>query len=175
MLDKRGYGSNAGEAAEQATDLDASGALAHLHNRREIDPLNLVFYGFSMGSGVAVELALREPSAGLILRAPFTSVRDLVIDRMPKLRPLLAAMPWLPVTRFDSLRKIAHVPGPLLVMHGDADETVPYWMGQRMYERGPEPKTFVTFPDGQHSELILDIMTPAVRDFLETLTQPPAT
>jgi len=93
LFDYRGYGRNAGEATEQATYLDASGALGHLHNRTEIDPMKIVFYGFSMGTGVAVELELREPSAGLILRAPFTSVKDLVIDRMPRLRPLLAVMP----------------------------------------------------------------------------------
>jgi len=169
LFDYRGYGRNAGEATEQATYLDASGALGHLHNRTEIDPMKIVFYGFSMGTGVAVELALREPSAGLILRAPFTSVKDLVIDRMPRLRPLLAVMPWLPLTRFDSLRKIAHVPGPLLVMHGDADETIPYWMGQRLYEKGPDPKTFVTLPNGLHQDLLLDIMTPTVREFVERL------
>ena len=129
-------------------------------------------YGFAMGTGVAVELALSEPSAGLILRAPFTSVKDLIIERVPRLRPLLAVMPWLPLTRFDSLRKIAHVPRPLLIMHGDADETVPYWMGQRLYEKAPEPKTFVTFPNAQHHDFPLYIMTPAVREFVEGLTEP---
>ena len=80
-------------------------------------------------------------------------------------------MPWLPLTRFDTLRKIAHVPGPLLIMHGDADETVPYWMGQQLYERAPEPKTFVTFPNAQHQDFPLDIMTPAVRTFVEGLDE----
>lgn len=173
VFDYRGYGRNAGEATEQGTYLDASGALGYLHNRTEIDPMKVVFYGFSMGTGVAVELALSEPSAGLILRAPFTSVKDLIIERVPRLRPLLAVMPWLPLTRFDSLRKIAHVPGPLLVMHGDADETIPYWMGQRLYERGPEPKTFVTFPNALHQDFPLEIMTPAVREFVERLAEPP--
>ena len=84
-------------------------------------------------------------------------------------------MPWLPVTRFDTLRKIGHVPGPLLVMHSDADETVPYWMGQRVYESGPEPKTFVTFPNVSHQDFPLEIMIPAVRSFLESLVETPAT
>ncbi|OGO51294.1 MAG: hypothetical protein A2148_00375, partial [Chloroflexi bacterium RBG_16_68_14] len=78
VFDYRGYGANDGQASEQGTYLDAEGALAYLHNRREIDPARIVFYGFSMGTGVAVELVLREPCAGLVLRAPFTSIRDLV-------------------------------------------------------------------------------------------------
>lgn len=173
VFDYRGYGQNTAEATEQGTYLDANGALGYLHNRTEIDPMKIVFYGFSMGTGVAVELALSEPSAGLILRAPFTSVKDLIIERVPRLRPLLTVMPWLPLTRFDSLRKIAHLPGPLLIMHGDADETVPYWMGQQLHERAPEPKTFVTFPNAQHQDFPLDIMTPAVRQFVEELAEPP--
>lgn len=169
VFDYRGYGRNAGDATERGTYLDASAALAYLHNRPEVDPMKLVFYGFSMGTGVAAELALREPSAGLILRAPFTCIKDLIFDRLPILRGPLALMPWLPLTRFDTARKIGHVPGPLLVMHSDADETVPYWMGRRVYELSPEPKTFVTFPDAQHRDFPLEIMVPAVRDFVESL------
>jgi len=175
VFDYRGYGQSAGEATEKGTYLDASAALAYLHSRTEIDPMKIVFYGFSMGTGVASELALREPNAGLILRAPFTCIKDLILERIPRLRTPLALMPWLPLTRFDTLRKIPHVPGPLLVMHGDADATVPYWMGQRVYEAGPEPKTFVTFPDAQHQDFPLEIMIPAVRGYLEQLEESPAT
>ncbi len=161
-------------ATERGTYLDANAALAHLHGRPDIDPMKIVFYGFSMGTGVAVELALEAPSAGLILRAPFTSVKDMIIDRLPVLRQPLSIMPWLPATRFDSARKIGQAPGPLLVMHGDADETVPYWMGQRIYELGPDPKTFVTLPNAQHQDFPLEIMVPAVRNFIDSLAPAPA-
>ncbi len=46
---------------------------------------------------------------------------------------------------------------------GQADESVPYWMGCRLYELAPEPKTFVAFPGAGHQELRLEIMIPAVR------------
>ena len=169
LFDYRGYGRNGGEPTEQGTYLDATGALAYLHNRSEIDPTQIIFYGFSLGTGVAVELALREPSIGLVLRAPFTSIRDLMLNRMPRLRRPLAFVPWLPLTRYDSAAKIPRIPGPLLVMHGDADESVPFWMGQRLYELAPEPKTFVPFPGASHQDFPLDIMIPAVRSFVEDL------
>ena len=167
LFDYRGYGQNIGEATEQGTYLDAEGAVAYLHNRPEIDPTRIAFYGFSLGTGVAVELALREPGAGLMLRAPFTSARELVLDRYPKLRLPLALAPWLPLTRYDSAAKISRIRMPLLVMHGDADQSVPYWMGQRLYELAPEPKTFVTFPGANHQDIPLEIMVPALRRFLE--------
>jgi fermentation-respiration switch protein FrsA (DUF1100 family) len=167
VFDYRGYGPNAGEATERGTYLDAEGALAYLYNRPEIDPTRIIFYGFSLGTGVAVELALREPCAGVVLRAPFTSIRDLVLERLPRLRRPLALAPWLPATRYNSAAKIPRIRVPLLVMHGDADESVPYWMGQRIYELAPEPKTFVPFAGASHQDFPLDLMIPAVRRFAE--------
>ena len=170
LFDYRGYGANGAETTEQGTYLDAEAALAYLHNRTEIDPARIVFYGFSLGTGVAVELALREPCAGLMLRAPFTSSRDLVLERFPRLRIPLTLTPWLPLTRYDSAAKISRVRAPLLVMHGDADETVPHWMGRRLFELGPEPKTFVPFPGAGHQDIPVEIMVPAFQRFLQQVT-----
>ena len=174
VFDYRGYGPNGGDATEQGTYLDAEGALAWLHNRPEIDPTAIVFYGFSLGTGVAVELALREPCAGLVLRAPFTSIRALILGRFPRLRPLWALTPWLPLTRYNSAAKIARIRVPLLVMHGEKDGSVPIAMGRRLYELAPEPKTFVPFPDADHQDFPLDLMVPAVRTFLEQAVGQPA-
>lgn len=170
VFDYRGYGPNGGQATEQGTYLDAEGALAYLHNRSDVDPARMIFYGFSMGTGVAVELALRELCAGLVLRAPFTSIRDLIMARYPRLRLPLTLAPWLPRTRYDSARKIGRIRAPLLIMHGDADESVPQWMGRRLYALAPEPKTFVSFPGAQHQDFPLDLMVPAVRRFVEEVT-----
>ncbi len=174
VFDYRGYGPNGGTATEQGTSLDAEGALAYLHNRPEVDPTCIIFYGFSMGTGVAVELALREPCAGLVLRAPFTSIRDLIVERYPRLRRPLAIAPWLPMTRYDSAAKIARIGVPLLIMHGDADESVPQSMGRRLYDLASEPKRFVSFPHAAHQDFPLDLMIPAVREFVETAAGVPA-
>ena len=175
VFDYRGYGPNDGKATEHGTYLDAAAALAVLYNRPEVDPTRIIFYGFSMGTGVAVELALRESCAGLVLRAPFTSIRDLVLDRYPRLRRPLALAPWLPLTRFDSASKIGRVRVPLLIMHGDADESVPQWMGRRLFELAAEPKRFVSFPQGAHQDFPLELMIPAVRAFAESVAGPAGT
>lgn len=169
VFDYRGYGNSDGEASEPATYTDAEAALGYLRSRPEVDPSRIVFYGFSLGTGVATELAVRKPCAGLILRAPYTSFRDLILERYPRLRTPLALAPWLPRTRYDSAAKISGIHTPLLVMHGDADETVPLAMGRRLYELANEPKTFVTFPGAAHQDFPLEVMAPAVRSFLEGL------
>jgi fermentation-respiration switch protein FrsA (DUF1100 family) len=171
VFDYRGYGQNTGTPSEQHSYLDAEGALAYLHNQRGIDAAQIVFYGFSLGSGVAVELAVRDyPCAGLILRAPFTSIRELIVRGYPRLRALLSLMPWLPITRYDSESKIGHIRAPLLIMHGDGDERVPQSMGSRLFELAPEPKRFVSLPDAGHADFPLELMVPAIRGFLDETT-----
>ena len=173
-FDYRGYGANATRATEQGTYTDAEAALAYLYSRDDVDPARIAFYGFSLGSGVTVELALREACCGLVLRAPFTSIRELIRERYPRLRPALALAPWLPRTRYDSASKISRLWAPLLIMHGDSDRTVPQWMGLRLFELASEPKTFVSLPGAGHADFPLDIMVPAVRDFLGQVTGVPA-
>jgi fermentation-respiration switch protein FrsA (DUF1100 family) len=167
IFDYRGFGSNRGTPTEEGTYIDAAAALAWLYNRRDIDPATIFFYGFSLGTGIATELAMREPSAALILRAPFTSIREMALDRFPRLRPLLTVAPWLPLTNYDTIAKVPRLDRPLLVMHGDADTTVPEYMGQRVFEAAPEPKTYVSFHECGHSDIRNDLVVPAVRQFVD--------
>ncbi len=172
VFDYRGYGPNAGTPTEEGTYTDAAAALGWLYQRADIDPATIFFYGFSLGTGIATELAIREPSAGLILRAPFTSVRDLAIGRYGWLRALMLPAPWLPLTNYDTLSKIAHLDRPLLVMHGDADKTVPHFMGKRIFDAAPEPKRFVTFSNSGHSDISSDLVVPPITQFIdETLSR----
>ena len=171
VFDYRGYGRNGGRATEEGTYTDAAAALGWLHQRDDVDPATIFFYGFSLGSGVATELAVREPSAGLILRAPFTSMRDMIIDWDARFRVPLAFAPWLPLTRYDNLGKIHRLDRPLLVMHGDADNTVPEAMGQRIFEAAPEPKRYVVFPGAGHSDLATEMVVPAISQFVDDVVR----
>jgi fermentation-respiration switch protein FrsA (DUF1100 family) len=169
VFDYRGYGRNDGVPTEEGTVLDAAAALAWLYQRNDVDPARIFFYGFSLGTGIATELALREPSAGLILRAPFTSIRGMIWDWYPKLRPVLLAAPWLPLTNFDTLAKIRRIDRPLLVMHGDNDQTVPEYMGQRIFQAALEPKTYVSFASGGHSDIAAGLVVPAITGFIDSI------
>ncbi len=167
IFDYRGYGRNPGTPTEEGTYVDAAAALGWLYERADVDPATIFFYGFSLGTGIAAALALREPCAGLILRAPFTSIRSMIIDWYPKTRYLFALAPWLPLTNYDTLSKIRRLRRPLLVMHGDSDETVPEYMGQAIFEAAPGPKTYVSFPNGGHHDIANHLVVPAVRSFVD--------
>jgi hypothetical protein len=167
VFDYRGYGNNAGGATEEGTYTDAAAALAWLLARDDVDPAQVFFYGFSLGTGIATELAIREPSAGLILRAPFTSVRSMAVGRYPRLRLAFALAPWLPLTNYDTIRKIRRYQGPLLVMHGDMDKTVPEYMGQQVFEAAPGPKRYVSFPGAGHSDIAASLVVPHITQFID--------
>ena len=167
VFDYRGYGKNGGVTTEEGTYTDAAAALAWLYARDDVDPVQIFFYGFSLGTGVAAGLAVREPSAGLILRAPFTSVKNIAVGRFPQLNPLFAITPWLPLTNLNTLAKIRRYDGPLLVMHGENDKTVPAYMGQQVFEAAPGPKRYVMFPAKGHSDVEADLVVPSITQFID--------
>lgn len=105
-------------------------------------------YGHSLGSAIAVRLATEgpEPPAGVVLEGAFTSIPELVST---------FKYGWLPVgflisQRFDSAARIPKLKSPVVFVHGGADRLVPATLGQRLYERAPEPKRFVLVEHGSH-------------------------
>ena len=76
LFDYRGYADNPGRPSESGLIADAHAALAHLKSRSDVDPDRIAYFGESLGTGVAVALAVSEPPLALILRSPFTSLSD---------------------------------------------------------------------------------------------------
>src|SRR5690606_22371938 len=90
---------------------------------------DIVFYGESIGSGTATQMAVEYPKArALVLESPFTSTVD-VAKRIYFFLPVGRLMK----DRFDNASKIGKIEMPVLIMHGDRDPTVPYYLGQRLY------------------------------------------
>lgn len=147
MLEYRGFGGNDGSPSEQGLYTDARAAIKFLQ-QKGYQPAKVVFYGESIGTGVAVEMATEFHPRGLILEAPFTSAAD--VARLTYF--------WLPVDlllkdRYDNGLKIQNIKSPLLIMHGDRDLVVPYIQGKTLFDIAEDPKVFVGFEGGGHSDL----------------------
>lgn len=147
IFDYRQYGRSEGRITEQGTYMDARAALSYLHSRNDINSEKVIFFGRSLGSAVAVELAVKKKCRALILETPFTSIREMA----------KVLYPFLPFTRFlrtkyDSLSKIRNIKVPTLIMHGDKDELVPFEQGWKLYEEANEPKKFYTIPGAAHND-----------------------
>ena len=167
MIDYREYGRSDGEVTEAGTYLDAEAALAYLRGRPDASGNKIVYYGQSLGSAVAVELARRTPPDGLILEAPFLSVREMAKGVVPLL-PIGALIS----TRYDSLSKIGSIRVPLLILHGDQDEVVPYAHGRRLFAAANEPKRFYTIAGAHHNDTYVaggETYFAALREFLAVL------
>lgn len=113
-----------------------------------IKPENIVFYGTSLGSGVAVQLAAKIQPSLLILDAPFNSVLDMGKKQVS----------WLPVSllmkdKFQSDKALADLDVPLIWIHGTADMVIPISQGQKLYNGYRGPKSAHIIEGGQHTNL----------------------
>ena len=168
LVDYRGYGGNPGTPSEKGLALDGRAARAYLAGRRDVDPSRLVYFGESLGTAVAVDLAAEEPPAALVLRSPFTSMNDLGQHHYP----------FLPVRRllrdrFAAIDQIRRIRIPLLVIAGGHDRIVPIENSRRLYDAAIAPKRLLVLPDADHNDYELlagDEMIEAIVRFLQTLT-----
>lgn len=147
MMSWRGYSGSTGQPSEASNVADAIRAYDHLR-AEGIKPSDIVVYGESLGSGVAVQLAGVREVGALVLDAPYTSVVEVALLSYPYLpvRPLL-------VDRYESNRHIHQVTAPVLVLHGERDAVIPVRMGKELHRLAREPKKLVLFPDGGHVDL----------------------
>ena len=150
LFDYRGYGGNPGLPSERGLQRDARAALDAVISRHDVDAQRIVYFGESIGTGVAVRLASERPPHALILRSPFTSLADVGRQHYPFL-----PVRWLLRDRFASIDHIAASHAPLLVIGGTADQIVPFEMTEDLYEAAPEPKWLVTIEGADHNDDVL--------------------
>jgi pimeloyl-ACP methyl ester carboxylesterase len=146
-FDYRGFGRNPGVPSEAGVYEDALTAYRHLTGTLAVPPQRIVLAGRSLGSAVAVELATRVPSGGLLL----LSAIDSVPARGSRLYPW-APVQWLATQRFDSLEKAPRVTVPVLQVHGLKDWLVPIDDARALFERFAGRKVMLELP-GRHNEV----------------------
>lgn len=130
LAEYRGYGGLEGSPTEEGLYRDGLAAVEALRERG-VDEGRLVLVGRSLGSGVAVDLAARGVGRGLVLVSPYTSMVDMGRAYVGPLAPLLVP------DRFDSEAKAASVRVPAAVIHGTADDLVPFAMAEALVRRLP--------------------------------------
>lgn len=144
-LNYRGYGGSSGRPTEAGLLRDADAAYRFAVGRYGAERVAL--WGESLGTGVAVALAADQPVARVVLEAPYTSTADVA-----------ASIYWfLPVRllmhdQFRSDERIGRVTAPVLVLHGERDEVVPFRFGERLYRMIRGPKRFVRIAGAGHND-----------------------
>lgn len=145
-IDYRGFGqSSAGLPSEATATEDAHAAWQWLATQRPGQARYI--FGHSLGGAVAINLASEvEDEQGTLVEGTFTSIADVVRS---------FKWGWLPVSglitqRFESVRKVARIGSPLLVVHGSNDSLIDARLGRQLYEAAAQPKQFVLVEGGSH-------------------------
>jgi len=159
----RGFSGNKGKPSEQGLYEDGQSAIQWLLGKG-LKEEDIVIYGESLGTGVATHLAQNRNFAGVILETPFTSMVDAA----------KTFYPYIPVNlllkdKFNNKNKIKNINSPILIMHGEVDQIVPFAMGKKIFEFANEPKfSYFTKYDDHMMEYDENLIK-ALNSFLKSL------
>ncbi len=161
LISWRGFSGNKGSPTENNLYKDAEAAIKWL-NEEGVNNNQIILYGESLGSGVAVEVGKENNFNSIILESPFTS-----IENSAKIY-----YPYLPVRlilkdRYDSISKIKMINIPILIMHGEKDDVVPFSMGKELFEKANSPKQSYFTPDDDHMMEFNSSLLKNIKDFIE--------
>lgn len=164
MLDYRGFGGSSGRPSEVANVADAKLAYQALRDHG-VSAQDIILYGESIGSGVAVQVAAEMPARGLILDAPYTALVEVAANLYR----------WFPVgllmtDRYESRRYLPQLKLPLLVVHGEKDQTIPIAMGREVLALAGGTKEIVTFPEAGHADHYLYGSFEAINAWIDRLS-----
>lgn len=147
LTDYRGYGKSTTRFSEEGFYNDAQAAYNFLKTKGYKDE-QIIIYGRSLGSGVAVDLASKNNPNALILETPYTSVSKVASEQTPYFLPFLTLK-----YKFNSLEKAARILCPTIILHGDKDEFIPCQHGQILYDALTCKKQIVIIKNGMHHNL----------------------
>lgn len=155
MPDYVGFGQSGGQESEANCDATAEAAYRYLQTQADVNQKAIVIAGFSLGSGVAVDLAAREttahqPVAGLALFAAYTSLADEAHQQYPIYPTFLLRL--LLRYPFASEQKMPRVTCPTLIVHSRADRLIPFWMSERLAAASGGQVTRLVVARGGHAD-----------------------
>lgn len=160
-FDYRGYGKSAGDPNQEGVNLDALAAIEYVQKnvpKPAGAKTDMILYGQSLGGAVLAralsDVADRSRLRAVVLDSTFHSYQSAARDVLSRsfvtylFQPLAYVLMSDRYSPEESIAKIA--PIPLLVIHGDRDETIPFKFGQKVYSLATEPKYFWHIPGGRH-------------------------
>jgi len=150
-VDYRGFGISEGKVKKE-NDLyeDAKSSYDYLINHLGIPENKIIIWGWSLGGGVAVDLAQNKKCHCLVMESTFYCMMD-----MAKRTFGFLPLKWLLKYKFLSSEKLANINCPVLFIHSREDRTVPFYEGIKLYEKFSGSKKFVEI-SGDHNHGLVD-------------------
>lgn len=163
IIDYRGYGKSTGSPSEEGTYIDAETAWQHLTQEKNINSNEIIIFGRSLGGAVANWLADKYTPAALIIESSFTSIPDIGKHYYPYLPINLLAR-----IKYPSIDRMNNIMSPVLVIHSENDEIVPYKFGKELFEKANQPKVFLDINGGHNDGFLIsgDKYTDGINRFI---------
>lgn len=163
LLEYRGYGGNHGTPTEKGLYLDAKAGIKYLLSKN-INQKQIILFGESIGSAVAVHVATDNVFCGMILQSPFSSLKKVAKFHYP----------WVFLKLWDkyaSEDKLTNIQSPILIVHGEQDDIVPLEHGKELYSRANEPKQILTYRNLHHNDLWNEDYYTKAKEFINSHCQ----
>ena len=161
IFDYPGYGRSEGSPSEAGCYASGQAAYDWLVRVKTIPPGRIILFGESIGGGVAVDLASRQPHRALVLVRTFTSLPEVAEDQFPLLPGDLVVS-----NRFDSLKKLPLCKQPAFIAQADLDRMIPFRQGKRLLDACGGPAEFCRLKNMGHNDPLPDDFYAALRRFL---------
>ena len=151
LAEYRGYMSLGGNPTYATTKLDARAAYDYLRVTFAVDRTRMVFFGHSLGSAVAAELAEIHPPLALLLQSPFSSARAMA--RLIVTLPVSVVWRVLSRIHFNTVKVVSDLDVPVSVVHGRSDRIIPFRMGVEVYEAAKRKGKLLLVEGAGHNDV----------------------
>jgi fermentation-respiration switch protein FrsA (DUF1100 family) len=148
LFDYRGYGKSKGEPTEKGTYKDAESAVRYLHQKRCIPLSRIILVGESMGGAIVVEVCTRYKIRAAVLISPSLSFSEIMSHHYSD-HSYNKKFDGI----YDSSKKILKVHSPMMMVHGDTDELVPFKQGKELFQKANSPKFFYRVRKAGHNDV----------------------
>lgn len=151
LAEYRGYLSLGGKPTYATSKLDARAAYDHMRIAYGVDRTRAAYFGHSLGSGIAAELAEIHPPRSLLLQSPFTTAQAMA--RVIVWPPISYIWKILSRIHFNTTAIVSELDTPVSVAHGKRDRIVPFKQGMEVFNRAKKKGALLVVDRGGHSDL----------------------
>jgi pimeloyl-ACP methyl ester carboxylesterase len=157
-IDYRGFGLSSGTASEAGVYADSRTGLDHILERISEETgvdnpnplfIDLGYYGWSLGSTAAIDLAVEFPPRLLITEAALASAQAFVDDAAG----LGISSSVLMDAEFDNIGKVPFIISPKLFTHGRDDDFVRWEFSAALHEEAADPTQLFTLDGADHGNV----------------------
>lgn len=160
----RGFGGNPGFPSQDGLYNDAQAYIDWLA-ANGVGPERMIFYGESLGTGVAIHMAAKyNPVYAVILESAYSSMVAVAQAQYPIYPAALMLK-----DKFDNLSVFGKITVPVLMIHGGQDEVVPYAQAEQLKAAAGDNVRLVRLEGSAHNTLYYFGAPQVITDFIKEI------